>query len=94
MTVEDILPYIHKDDREKMQKAINVAMTNGTEYRTSYRVVKPDGSITFLYATGNFEMDGNDNPVVMFGTIQDMSSMFHEFSQIDKETLALNTKRA
>jgi PAS domain S-box-containing protein len=43
---------IHPDDREGMSQAVKNAISSGTEYQRSYRVVMDDGSIRYLESRG------------------------------------------
>jgi PAS domain S-box-containing protein len=57
--VEDAVPRIHPDDLLKVQRAID-AVLSGKErqYACQYRVVRPDGSICWIDASGVLVRDG------------------------------------
>jgi hypothetical protein len=57
--VEDAVPRIHPEDRPKVQRAID-AVLSGKErqYACQYRVVRPDGSICWIDASGVLVRDG------------------------------------
>ena len=45
---------LHPDDRERVSKAIAVAMQGQSPYRAEYRVVHPDGTVRWLADSGEF----------------------------------------
>ena len=44
---------IHPEDRPRVQAQFEQCMREKTEYRAGYRIVLPDGSIRYQYATGH-----------------------------------------
>jgi len=57
-TYEGYLSHVHPDDRVLLEEAVNGAVDARTEYRVSYRVVLPDGSIRHLQEQGRLVSKG------------------------------------
>ena len=51
---DELFERIHPDDRERVSKALAVAMQKQTPYRAEYRVMRPDGTIRWLADRGEF----------------------------------------
>lgn len=77
-TYQEILSYIHPDDRNRVVNAMEEA-TNPYKlkpYISEYRVVRSDGSIHWIYARGALNFDdikGNRAAVSLDGTISDIT---------------------
>lgn len=77
-SAEDIPAIVHPDDRasvlEKFSKAMDPA--NPVPYEAQYRLLRPDGTISWVLAYGktNFAGEGAArHPVEMVGTVQDVT---------------------
>lgn len=66
--LEDVLKYIHSEDRDRVTQLINEAMAEHKKYSTEYRVVRPDGEIVWVEVNGIIQYDENDLPTRFFGT--------------------------
>ena len=51
---DEFFERIHPDDRERVSKALAVAMQKQTPYRAEYRVMRPDGTMRWLADRGEF----------------------------------------
>ncbi|HEX8150001.1 MAG TPA: PAS domain S-box protein [Pyrinomonadaceae bacterium] len=56
VTLEEVLPAVHEDDREKVARALAEAVESGGAYSVEYRVNHPDG-VRWLSARGRVERD-------------------------------------
>ncbi len=65
---------IHPDDRELAEQRLKDAISNDELYDNDYRVVLPDGSIRYMHdLTDRLIRDDKGNPVMIFGTMQDIT---------------------
>ena len=72
-TYEAFIASVHPEDRNKVKKAVNKAMTNAEyRYRIEHRVLRPDGSERIVYEKGEVTFRKN-KPVRMLGTVQDIT---------------------
>jgi diguanylate cyclase (GGDEF)-like protein/PAS domain S-box-containing protein len=64
---------VHPDDRGAIDAAVEAARAAGTPYAVDHRITLPDGTIRHLHVQGLVDCDTNGRPVLMLGTIQDVS---------------------
>ena len=73
--VEGWLSIVHPDDREMMQDhLINHVIGKRKKFNKQYRIINQiTGEEKWVFGLGDLAFDDNDNPVEMFGTIQDIT---------------------
>jgi PAS domain S-box-containing protein len=71
--LEAFLELVHPEDRERTATAVRAAVRDGTEYKNSYRIIRPDGSVRVLYSVGQVDRDATGRPVRMLGVCQDIT---------------------
>jgi PAS domain S-box-containing protein len=64
---------IHPEDRPRVQLEFERCTREKTEYRAGYRIVLPDGSIRYQYATGNPVTNDAGDLVEFIGASMDMT---------------------
>ena len=64
---------IHPEDRPRVQAQFEQCMREKTEYRAGYRIVLPDGSIRYQYATGHPVTNDAGDLVEFIGASMDMT---------------------
>ena len=64
---------IHPEDRPRVQAQFERCMREKTEYRAGYRIVLPDGSIRYQYATGHPVTNDAGDLVEFIGASMDMT---------------------
>lgn len=62
-TTEAFMSRIHPDDRAAVNEATKVALTSGTDYSVTHRVVHPDGKVRWITAMGRIELDSEGKPL-------------------------------
>lgn len=63
--------YIHPDDRDAVERAFTVAMSDGTDAEMTHRIVRPDGSVRWVISrAGQLEGSSAD---VLAGTMLDIT---------------------
>jgi diguanylate cyclase (GGDEF)-like protein/PAS domain S-box-containing protein len=77
---EGILELVHPDDREAIKEHLEATFSQNRPFIVDYRIVLPDGSIRYLQAVAQLERDGDDKPVRLIGTAQDITGA-HELSE-------------
>jgi len=65
---ETFLTYLHPDDKESVQQALQQAITNKNFYQQEYRVVWVDGSIHWIEGKGHAFYNEVGKPILMTGT--------------------------
>ena len=64
---------IHPDDRPRVQAQFERSVREKTEYQAGYRIVLPDGSIRYQYATGHPVTNDAGDLVEFIGASMDMT---------------------
>jgi len=64
---------IHPEDRSRIQAQFEESLRGKTEYRAGYRIVLPDGSIRYQYATGHPVTNDAGDLVEFIGASMDMT---------------------
>jgi two-component system sensor histidine kinase/response regulator len=81
LTVETAMGCIHPDDRQDVQDWLEVQLAAEDSYPTTYRTLRPNGSIRWLLADGELKGDADGKPTRMLGTIQDITERKQAESQ-------------
>ncbi|MGO8983881.1 MAG: PAS domain S-box protein [Terriglobales bacterium] len=70
---KDFYRYIHPEDRTLVSKAVADAKQNHTLYTAEFRVVRLDGTVRWVAASGQFYYGTNGEPVQMLGMAVDIT---------------------
>lgn len=76
ITYERYQAALHPDERAKILRNLNTAMTTGMEYRMRHRIVWPDGSIHWVLGQGRALLE-DGRPVRMIGTCMNIDDIKH-----------------
>lgn len=87
-TYDAFLKYIHQDDRESVERAVNDAINLKSPYSIDHRVVLPDGTSRFVHEQGAVTFDKQGKPVRMLGVVYDIT----ERKQIEEELRQLSQR--
>ncbi|MGH8687737.1 MAG: PAS domain-containing sensor histidine kinase [Burkholderiales bacterium] len=71
--VESSMALVHPEDREEFARATAVALEQGLVYDKPYRIVRPDGGVRTLFASGRAEVDDAGALVRLVGVCQDIT---------------------
>ena len=58
---------VHPDDIENAEKGLVKAIEEEVEMNIEYRIIRPDGAVLWIYATGNVIYDAQRKPLRMVG---------------------------
>jgi PAS domain S-box-containing protein len=70
---EKFIEFIHPDDRETVKAVHMHAYQTHEPYHMEERIVRPNGEIRILDSTGEVAVDGEGNPVRMYGICRDIT---------------------
>jgi PAS domain S-box-containing protein len=73
----DFYRYVHPEDRQRVAQAVADARQNRTRYAAEFRVVKPDESVRWVTATGQFYYGTNGDAERMLGMAVDITERKH-----------------
>lgn len=81
LPMQRYLERVHPEDAPKVQVAMNAARDHGADYRQTFRVVLPDGTVRVLGARGRTLRDDGGRAVLMHGVHWDTTAE-HEAGQL------------
>jgi PAS domain S-box-containing protein len=91
---DEFFERLHPDDRERVSKALTVAMREQTPYRAEYRVVRPDGSMRWLADRGEFLADNGGGATRGLGIAVDVTDRKQaEEARLQKEIELQKTEK-
>ncbi|HXF16573.1 MAG TPA: PAS domain-containing protein, partial [Burkholderiales bacterium] len=88
-TFEDYKRDIHPDDLTRVLANIQGSAQNGSDYRIEYRIIKPDGNMTWIEARGKLFLDAHGNPERMAGICMDATARKQAEEKLQDETRML-----
>lgn len=88
---EDLVAMIVPEDRGRMQAAVQRAISTHSVYEAEYRILWPDGSLHWIFASGRPQYDACDRPVAMSGVTLKVTDRKRDEEALreSKESLAL-----
>jgi PAS domain S-box-containing protein len=72
-THDTFLNAVHPDDSTLLDDAINDAIESHKPYSVEFRLRRPDGTVRFVHERGEVNYGGDDTPLRMSGTVQDVT---------------------
>jgi PAS domain S-box-containing protein len=72
-TVETFWEGVYKEDRFRVEQAIQQALLGNGKYHAEYRQAKADGSLGWVEANGQVIYDSSNRPAQMMGVCRDIS---------------------
>jgi two-component system cell cycle sensor histidine kinase/response regulator CckA len=67
------LEQVHADDRARVARVIETALTERRPWSVDYRIVQPGGELRAIHARGEIVLDDDGRPAVVHGTCQDVT---------------------
>src|SRR5262245_201137 len=80
---------IHAEDRPRVQALFEQCVREQTDYRAGYRIVLPDGSIRYQYATGRPVTDDAGALVQFMGASMDMTEHWLATTELERASQAV-----
>lgn len=72
-TFESWLSFIHPEDLGDVMEVIERGKQTLEDYSMYHRIIRPDGSIRYIYSETHFELDNNGKPIGVHGISQDIT---------------------
>ena len=73
---EDFLRYVHKDDRENLNKAFNLLFKEFKKLDVEYRLIREDNNkIRYINAVADMEYDSQGKPTRILGVSRDITNV-------------------
>ena len=81
-TREELLGKAHPEDREALNRAWDLALSDGTSYDLEHRLVHNDGSVRWVSQRGRVQRGTEGEAEQVVGTVQDITSL--KESEVEK----------
>ena len=72
-TYEAFLASVHPEDRDRVRRGVNRALSEGELYSIDHRIVLPDGTERVVHEQAEVTFDETGRPQRMVGTVQDVT---------------------
>lgn len=76
-TMESFLRLIHTDDQSAMQDWLAACASGSKPDALDFRIIKPDGTISFVRGWGDAALDAENRLIYLTGTVQDITEQKH-----------------
>ncbi len=73
LTNESVLSCIHPEDRQHFQDNVDHMVKTSGGFEMENRILRPDGSVRYVYMKGGTELDEDGNVIRRFGVTQDIT---------------------
>jgi two-component system cell cycle sensor histidine kinase/response regulator CckA len=67
------LEKVHPDDRARVARVIETALTERRPWSVDYRILQPGGELRMIHARGEIVLDDDGRPLIVHGTCQDVT---------------------
>jgi PAS domain S-box-containing protein len=74
LTYDGIVARIHPDDRARNQEYINRLLAKSDENDIEFRIIRPDGSVRYIFQQAKIRRDQTGKVVSIFGIMQDITA--------------------
>ncbi|MDX2255444.1 MAG: PAS domain-containing protein [Pseudanabaenaceae cyanobacterium bins.39] len=64
---------LHPKDRDRVENLLQAALRGEADYDIEFRILRPDGTVCWIYAIAQLQVDANGKPIHMVGINQDIS---------------------
>ncbi|NJL87603.1 MAG: EAL domain-containing protein [Leptolyngbyaceae cyanobacterium SM1_1_3] len=91
---EELMHYIHPDDRDRHNQVIREAAEQCQNYEEEFRFYRPDGNLAYLNARGEVVLNDIGEPVSLIGTALDITERKQieaQLRQVNQELTDFNT---
>jgi PAS domain S-box-containing protein len=88
---EFFLKHVHPDDLEKVKAITGAAMQNFKSFSFTHRIIRGDGEIRYIKASGEFELDKNNKPISLFGVAMDITQLKEKEAKLKQVNHELET---
>ena len=79
---DEYLAKLHPEDREAVQQTLAKAVGGGGSYSMEYRMVLPNGRVSWIASRGRVEFNGGGKPVRVRGVSADITSSKHAEAEL------------
>ena len=96
--LEELVKLVHPEDRERVEKSLQDAVSGRAKHDMEHRIVRHDGKVMHVQATAELFRDADGKPVRLLGTMHDITERklaeLKLIHNVDRLELAQNAARA
>ena len=74
----------HPEDRERVEKLFRLSEVQKTDFRTDYRIVRPDGTIRHLHTVGHPIVNKSGELIEFIGTTVDVTEHWQAKAELER----------
>jgi PAS domain S-box-containing protein len=71
---EEFFALVHPEDRERVRQALEIALSEGEIYEEEFRIVRPDGSVSWVADRGRMTRGSDGQPASLAGVLRDITA--------------------
>lgn len=75
---------LHAEDKERILSEIQLAIADDEKYDTTFRIIKPDGTLAYIQASGMVLRDAQGNPQRMIGMNSDITERVKSLEELQR----------
>jgi PAS domain S-box-containing protein len=75
---------VHPEDQERVETNVATTFDGLSNYNAVFRIIRPDGSIRYIKATGLAQFDQDSRPIRMLGTNADVTPQIELQAKLEK----------
>ena len=91
--IQSRMALVHPADRDRLQARLQGALSGEGTFEEEYRVVRPEGSIRWVYERATLERDRHGKPIGLRGTSQDVTERRIATDSLARQTVLLEFLR-
>lgn len=91
VTIETFTTAIHPDDRERVVKHIQKTLKDASKFNDEYRTFGSDGTIHWVIARGQLELDKYDKPLKFQGVVVDITDRKYAEEELKHQSAFIET---
>lgn len=84
------LQCMHPDDRDLVRQAIDAAVHGHKDYNIEHRIIRPDGSLRWVAATGDFVCAPDGAALRLVGIVRDITAQHESQLRLEETNQQLN----
>jgi PAS domain S-box-containing protein len=88
---EEFLSLLHPEDRERVRRALERALSEGEIYEEEFRIVRPDGSVSWVADRGRMTRGSDGQPGSLAGVLRDVTASRQAEEELQRSEQRLHT---
>jgi two-component system sensor kinase FixL len=82
ISLADILRLVHPADEHELTALLHTALKRGGQHAVQFRIVTAEGSVRWIAAQGNVELDASNKSVLVRGVVRDVTQQHNAEEEV------------